>query len=180
MNRLNVTLLVGFFLTGYSHAAAQTESSPAQEHPMAPGHHEGVNQRGDQVMGFSHQKTTHHFRLYPDGGAIEVEANDPHDTAGRDQIRMHLQHIGGMFAAGDFNAPMLIHDQAPPGVSTLKRLKSSVRYEFQETDSGGCVRITTHNTQAIQAVHDFLRFQITDHQTGDPLQVSMPVDGTRK
>ena len=23
-------------------------------------HHAGVNQRGDQVMGFSHEKTTHH------------------------------------------------------------------------------------------------------------------------
>jgi len=40
-------------------------------------HHDAVNQHGDQVMGFSHEKTTHHFRLYADGGAIEVTANDP-------------------------------------------------------------------------------------------------------
>jgi hypothetical protein len=31
-------------------------------------------------MGFSHDKTTHHFRLYPDGGAIEVTADDPNDN----------------------------------------------------------------------------------------------------
>ncbi len=26
-------------------------------------HHQGVDQRGDHVMGFSHEKTTHHFLL---------------------------------------------------------------------------------------------------------------------
>ena len=74
------------------------------------GHHKGVERRGDHMMGFSHDKTIHHFRLYADGGAIEVTANDPNDNESRDQIRMHLSHIVGMFAAGDFKAPMLIHD----------------------------------------------------------------------
>lgn len=56
-------------------------------------HHQAVNQRGDQVMGFSHDKTKHHFRLYSDGGAIEVETIDPNDTDSRDQIRSHWRHI---------------------------------------------------------------------------------------
>jgi hypothetical protein len=177
MNRLNVALLVSLCLAGRLPAVAQTHTSPqGQEHPMMPDHHEGVNQRGDQVMGFSHEKTTHHFRLYPDGGAIEVQVSDPRDTASRDQIRTHLAHIARMFAAGDFNAPMLIHDRVPAGVSTLKRLRSSLSYEFQETDQGGRVRITTHNAQTLKAVHDFLRFQITDHQTGDSSQVSLPAE----
>ena len=30
-------------------------------------HHDAVGQRGDRVMGFSHDKTTHHFRLSKDG-----------------------------------------------------------------------------------------------------------------
>lgn len=54
---------------------------------------QAVNQRGDQVMGFSHDKTKHHFRLYSDGGAIEVETIDPNDTDSRDQIRSHWRHI---------------------------------------------------------------------------------------
>jgi hypothetical protein len=131
-------------------------------------HHDAVDKRGDHVMGFSHEKTTHHFRLYKDGGAIEVTANDPNDTESRDQIRMHLGHIARMFASGDFNAPMLIHDRVPPGVPVLERLKSEVRYEFQKTDRGGAIRITTSNAEALNAVHDFLRFQIDDHRTGDP------------
>jgi hypothetical protein len=133
-------------------------------------HHDDVNHRGDHEMGFSHEKTTHHFRLTKAGGAIEVTANDPNDTESRDQIRMHLTHIAGMFASGNFNAPMLIHDQTPPGVPAVKRLKSEIKYEFESIESGGRVKISSSNQQAVDAVHEFLRFQITDHQTGDPLR----------
>ena len=123
-------------------------------------------------MGFSHEKTTHHFRLYSDGGACEVSANDSKDTTSIDQIRMHLAHIAGMFAAGNFDAPMLIQDRTPPGVPELKRLKSEIRYQFEKTDNGGRVLITTGNAGALRAVHEFLRFQIADHRTGDPAAVS--------
>jgi len=130
-------------------------------------HHDSVNQHGEHVMGFSHEKTTHHFRLYADGGAIEVTANDPTDTESCDQIRMHLSHIAGMFAGGNFEAPMLIHSQVPPGVPVLQKLKSKVSYQFETIDRGGRVRISTKNSKALQAVYEFLRFQISDHQTGD-------------
>jgi hypothetical protein len=132
-------------------------------------HHDDINRRGDHEMGFSHEKTTHHFRLAKDGGAIEVTANDLNDTESRDQIRQHLTHIAMMFSAGNFNAPMLIHDQTPPGVPVMKRLKNQIKYEFENVESGGRVKISTMNREAIDAVHEFLRFQITDHQTGDPL-----------
>jgi len=135
-------------------------------------HHAGVNQRGDQVMGFSHEKTTHHFRLYADGGAIEVSANDPKDAETRDQIQMHLSHIAQMFADGNFRAPMLIHDRVPPGVPTLERLKKEIAWRFEKTAQGGRVRIVTENAEARNALYEFLRFQISDHQTGDPDTVS--------
>jgi hypothetical protein len=134
-------------------------------------HHAGVDQRGDHVMGFSHDKTTHHFRLYKDGGAIEVTANDSKDTASRDQVRMHLAHIAKMFAGGDFNAPMLIHDRVPPGVPALERLKAEVKYEYRQSARGGTVRITTRNPEALAALHEFLKFQIEDHRTGDAVEV---------
>ena len=134
-------------------------------------HHEGVDKRGDHVMGFSHEKTTHHFRLYRDGGAIEVTANDAKDAESRDQIRMHLSHIAKMFAGGDFNAPMLIHDRVPPGVPVMQRLKAEIRYEYRDVERGGTVRITSANAEAVAAVHDFLKFQIEDHRTGDPVEV---------
>ena len=80
-------------------AKGQTPGASPQEH------FSGVNTRGDEAMGFSHEKTTHHFYLFKDGGSIEIASNDPADT------------------------------------------------------------------DAIQAVHEFLKFQIEDHQTGDSLEV---------
>jgi hypothetical protein len=61
-------------------------------------------------MGFDLRATTHHFLLFSDGGAVDVGVNDPADTANRDAIRGHLPHIAAMFAAGNFAAPMLVHD----------------------------------------------------------------------
>lgn len=136
-------------------------------------HHEGVVQRGDQVMGFSHEKTIHHFRLTPDGGTIEALATDPSDATSREQIRAHLEHITEMFHNGNFNAPMLIHAQTPPGVRTMKKLRKDIQYNVEETPSGARVKVSSSNPQAIAAIHDFLKFQIQDHQTGDPLSIDL-------
>ena len=122
-------------------------------------------------MGFSQTKTAHHFLLAKDGGAIEVTAKDPKDTVSQDQIRMHLPHITTAFASGDFTDPMEVHDQTPPGVPTMKRLKAKIQYKFEETDTGGRVLIHSNNTEAIDAIHDFLRFQIREHHTGDSRKV---------
>ena len=40
---------------------------------------QGVAGRGDHVMGFSHDKTTHHFLLYANGGEINVASNEAGD-----------------------------------------------------------------------------------------------------
>jgi len=135
-------------------------------------HHEGVVRRGDEVMGFSHEKTTHHFRLYEDGGAIEVTANRADDAESRDAIRSHLGHIVTMFAAGNFSAPMLIHAQNPPGTNGMKRLKDAIQYKLETTERGARIRILTNNPDALHAVYEFLRFQIADHQTGDSTEVT--------
>jgi hypothetical protein len=49
-------------------------------------HQAMVNEHGDHLMGFSHEKTAHHFELNHDGGVIDVRANDVKDTDSRDQI----------------------------------------------------------------------------------------------
>jgi len=126
-----------------------------------------INQQGDKVMGFSHEKTSHHFVLTEDGGFIEVRANDLKDTASLDQIRGHFQHIAHMFSEGNFNAPMLVHSQDVPGTATMTRLKSDLHWEVQEIPRGARLTVTADNQQAADAVHDFLRFQIADHKTGD-------------
>lgn len=153
-------------------SALTTIAQDPQKPPSNPGMNmDEMNKRGDHVMGFDHTKTTHHFRLRPDGGAIEITANSNTDNESRDQIRTHLGHIAQMFAEGNFNAPMLIHEQVPPGVPIMKELKGEIEYKFEATKRGATIRIKTSNTRALEAIHSFLRFQIKEHQTGDPTEV---------
>jgi hypothetical protein len=148
-----------------------------QSNTQTPQQHAEMMKRGDAGMGFSHQKTTHHFLLLKDGGTIQVSANDPKDDTSRDQIRMHLSHVAEMFSAGNFNVPMFIHDTTPPGVPTLTKLNSEIHYRYQQTDGGAKIMIETANPKALQAIHEFLRFQIDEHQTGDPTEVTNVADG---
>lgn len=148
------------------------ESCPMHKrHTAENSHHAAMEEHGDQAMGFSHDATTHHFRMSANGGAIEVTANDLNDKASTEAIRAHLSHIAVMFGNGDFTTPMFVHDGVPPGVTTMKLLKAKIRYKYEEISSGGRVRIESSDPVALAAIHDFLRFQITDHQTGDTLAV---------
>ncbi len=147
-------------------------AASAQDADTCAAHHAAVDSRGDMVMGFDHEKATHHFSLTPDGGVIAVSANDPDDRASRDAIRGHLAHIAKMFTAGDFEAPMLIHGQTPPGVPVMKARRKTIRYVYEETAAGARVRISTADQKSLAAIHDFLRFQIEDHRTGDSLEVN--------
>ena len=135
---------------------------------------DGVVTRGDHAMGFSHETTTHHFRLYRFGGAIEVSANDSKDLNSRDQIRMHLSHIVTMFSQGDFNVPLFIHDKTPPGASAMSKLRDQIHYQLEDTPQGARIEIVTRNKEALTAIHDFLRFQISDHKTADSIEISKP------
>ena len=122
-------------------------------------------------VGFSHDVTTHHFHLLRTGEAIEVEADNPSDAQSRKAIRDHMAMIAGLFSQGDFSLPMFIHATTPPGIETMKWLKTEITYHAEDTPRGAQVRITTKDPEALSAIHRFLRFQIEDHRTNDPLEV---------
>ncbi|MGZ4889065.1 MAG: hypothetical protein ACXWBH_07785 [Candidatus Angelobacter sp.] len=130
-----------------------------------------MKKRGDQGMGFAQDKTTHHFLLRKDGGAIQVTANSADDKASREEIEMHLHHIAKAFQSGDFNIPMFVHDQTPPGVPVMTKLKDQIHYKYETVENGGRVVISSANAEAVTAIHEFLKFQITEHKTGDALEV---------
>jgi hypothetical protein len=133
--------------------------------------HTSMHDRGQHAMGFDQQRTIHHFRIEREGGTIEVTAKDRADRTSIDQIRAHLQHVAGAFAKGDFSLPIFIHDTPPPGVSVMKERRASMSFRFVELPDGGQVVIRTSDADASQALHEFLRFQIREHKTGDPLEM---------
>lgn len=125
--------------------------------------------QGHQPMGFDEQKTVHHFILSTTGGYIDVTVRDGADQTNRSAVQKHLSHIAVMFKEGEFNIPMLVHGEMPSGVETMVRLKDRISYEYKVTVKGGRVMISTKDRDALAAIHDFLRYQIKAHKTGDPL-----------
>ncbi len=176
---LSITLVallsVVGIMTGSRLHAQEQQSKPQQTMPDCPMMKktgmEGMNERGEKGMGFSQEKTTHHFYLTKTGGIIQVEADAADDVASRDQIRRHLAAIARAFAAGDFRTPQGVHARVPPGAPEMQRLKAVLSYDFEALARGGRVVIRTPDREARAAVHRFLRFQIEEHQTGDPLEV---------
>ncbi len=141
------------------------EAQPGEKHD--PAMHQ-MNMRGDKAMNFSHRLATHHFRLLADGGYVQVEANKADDTATRDAIRTHLQDMEKKFSAGDFSAPEFTHKQTPPGVPAMKKLKAQITYQYEDLPGGARLRMSSQDPKALAAIHEFLKFQIAAHKTGDP------------
>ncbi len=158
-----------------SSALAQHSAMPAgmthEEHMAQMKKDAEMKEHGNHAMGFNQDKTTHHFTLTSTGGSIAVDANEAADQASRDQIRAHLKEIAVAFAQGDFGKPLMTHSEFPAGVPVIQRLKGDISYVFQETTRGGIVQISTPNAEALAAIHDFLKYQITEHKTGDPIAV---------
>ena len=176
MKHLTVALKFFFFASYVLAQQAKPDDSmkdcPMHQEHAAQSHDALVKSHGDQAMGFPHDQTRHHFRMAPDGGSIEITVRDAKDQKDIDAIHSHLALISARFADGDFSAPMFIHDGVPPGVTTMTRMKSAIHYVYEEMPLGGRVRIHSTDMAAIDAIHDFLRFQITEHQTGDRLEAA--------
>lgn len=132
-------------------------------------HASEVDSRGDQAMGFSHEATKHAFKLQKDGGSIEITANSADDAKSIAAIREHLKMIAKSFTSGDFAKPEFIHGKLPDGADVMRDRKDSIHYRYEERPAGARVTMTTEDAKALSAIHSFLRFQITEHRTGDSL-----------
>ncbi len=161
---------------------ATTVGTRAQHPSMPPGmtHEEHLAQmqkdaelkkRGAEAMGFDQDKTTHHFSLSKTGGAIEVTTKDSADEVSREQIRTHLKMIAEQFAKGDFGKPFATHGELPPGVRTMQEGRRTLTFTYEELATGALVLIAASNANVIDAVHEFLKYQIREHATGDPLTI---------
>lgn len=171
IQRLTLTSFAIFIIAAAAIAQHEHSGSDKQSEHSHEQHMAALKERGARAMGFDQDKTTHHFILTNDGGLIQVEANDNKDISSRDQIRHHLTMITAMFSNGDFSKPFEVHGQVPPGVEGMTKSRSEIGYRFEETEKGGRIHISTAGAEALKSIHEFLRFQITDHKTGDSLDV---------
>ena len=160
--------LLGTLLMIYALPSERPSTEASSTH-AAHQHAQAVDRRGDAVMGFSHQNSRHAFTLLRDGGSIEVNATGENDIRTVQAIRKHLHQTVAKFAEGDFRSPQAIHGRVPPGAPAMRARKNRINYAFSNTPRGARVRILTSDAQALKGVHEFLRFQIKDHRTGDSM-----------
>lgn len=153
--------------------AGQHREMPAgmshEEHLEQMQKDEALKKRGADAMGFDQDATAHHFRLSETGGSIEVTVKDRTDTSTIAAVRSHLRSIAVEFAAGRFEKPSETHAEVPPGVVEMQSSQRNIAYRYGDIPQGGAVRIATKDTRALDAVHAFLRYQIIEHRTGDPV-----------
>jgi hypothetical protein len=137
----------------------------------AVGAQTAVDKRGDQVMGFSHQKSQHHFRLAPDGGRIEVVATSASDETTIAAIRSHLKDVAVLFEKGEFGQSREIHGRELPGIALMREQRDKIAYAYEDMAQGGRVTMKSSDATVLKAIHEFMRAQIADHRTGDPTTV---------
>lgn len=121
--------------------------------------------RGATAMGVDQYTSEHVFEPLPDGGRIVLQRVAT-DSTGVAAIRAHMRDIATRFADGDFAIPGFVHAQIVPGVDVMAAKRIDIRYTADTVEGGGMVTIATSNTAAIDAIHRFLAFQRTAHQSG--------------
>jgi len=129
--------------------------------------------RGAAVMGVDQYSSTHVFEDLPDGGRIVLDRGDPSDTAGIATIRQHMHQVAAAFTAGDFTQPFTVHATNVPGTAVMAAERTTITYEEFDRPRGAEVRITTRDSGAVAAVHEFLEFQrhahhAAGHERGEP------------
>ena len=172
MRKHALTFVILLLLGGATIAAQHPTMPPGmshEEHLRQLQKDQALKERGASAMGFDQDQADHHFLLKPHGGEIIVIAKVASDTKTLGEIRSHFREIAASFAAGVFEKPLATHAEMPPGATTLAANKSRVRYAYQERPAGASVIIATDDSATVAAIHDFLRYQIVEHKTGDPL-----------
>ena len=122
-----------------------------------------MQSRGAHVMGVDQYTSAHVFEDLPDGGRVVLERDDPADTAAVATIRAHIRDIQAAFRAGDFTKPFAVHAQTVPGTAVMTARRGAITYEAIDRPWGGGVRITSSDSAAVRAIHEFLAFQRQQH-----------------
>ena len=134
--------------------------APAQDSSFAQ-----MQRRGKAAMGVDQYTSIHKFDDRADGGRIELQ-RDRDDSAGTRAIREHLRRIATAFRTGDFSTPAFVHMRDVPGSRAMTSNRKAIRYRFRELPRGGELRISSNDSAAVGAIHEFLAFQRGEHHAG--------------
>ena len=122
-----------------------------------------VAERGQSVMPFDLEQTTHRFTPTKTGGVQDVIADQPDDAKQIGLIRTHLQKEATAFSHGDFGDPSQIHGDSMPGLTGLQEGYERIEVRYQERPEGATLTYTTDEPALVNALHDWFKAQLSDH-----------------
>jgi hypothetical protein len=122
-----------------------------------------VAERGQSVMPFDLEQTTHRFTPTKTGGVQDVIADQPDDAKQIGLIRTHLQKEATAFSHGDFRDPAQIHGDSMPGLTGLQEDYERIEVRYQERPEGATLTYTTDEPALVNALHDWFKAQLSDH-----------------
>ncbi|MDB5754562.1 MAG: aspartate carbamoyltransferase [Massilia sp.] len=120
--------------------------------------------RGNDVMPFSLEATTHIFTKNAEGGTQRVVAKKGADAGQIKFVRAHLQEIKQQFLKGDFSGPSHIHGQDMPGLDALRSAKpAQIAIDYRDVDGGAELIYRTSDPVMVAALHKWFDAQLSDH-----------------
>jgi hypothetical protein len=138
-------------------AAQSTKKNSKQDTSFA-----AMQERGKKTMGVDQYTSIHKFDSFPDGGRIELQ-RDTDDSAGVAAIRAHIRDIARSFKSGDFSTPEFVHMQMVPGTKEMAALRAKITYTVHDLPRGAELHISTTDSVALKAIHEFMAFQRGEH-----------------
>ena len=98
------------------------------------------------------ERSSKRILLDKQGGTIEIQTTHPDDKQTRDAVRQQLQ------------------EEARNGIAldspTVQQHMKEIRYRYENTPRGGRIRITARSREALVAIQDFLRSQMSNSARG--------------
>jgi predicted aspartyl protease len=92
------------------------------------------------------------YLLDKEGGTIEVQTTQPDDKRTRDAVRQQLQQE--------------VRYGIPFTTPAMQQHKKQIQYRYEKTTRGGRIHITAKSGEALLAVQDFLRSQMSKSPKG--------------
>jgi hypothetical protein len=133
------SLLLGAVLAACAGPGAHRQGATGADTAFA-----AMQTRGAEAMGVDQYTSSHVFEPLPDGGRI-------------------MRLIAERFGAGDFALPGFVHAQPVPGTAVMAARRDHISYTASAVPNGAELRITTTDSAALAAVHEFLAFQLREH-----------------
>ncbi|UGY94280.1 aspartate carbamoyltransferase [Streptomyces gobiensis] len=122
-----------------------------------------VAERGQSVMPFDLEQTTHRFTPTATGGIQDVVADQRGDAEQVDLIRAHLRKEAQAFSRGDFSDPSRIHGADMPGLAELQDGYDRFEVRYEERADGATLTYATDDSALVDALHSWFEAQLGDH-----------------